>query len=145
MLKLLKALQAKCVAMMPSELTNTIELFIVYVDRNEAHFIYIYVYHTNVFEADNIYKNPPPNVISPIFAIFPLWGSTHNPADWWSAHRSLAACDSFKRSVHDWCNTNWIQGGGIVWVPPAPNKNPGFAGAVHLKLLRFSPIFVVSK
>ena len=27
----------------------------------------------NVFEADNIYKNPPPNVISPIFfAIFIL-------------------------------------------------------------------------
>ena len=34
--------------------------------RNEAHFTYIYVYHTNVFEADNIYKNPPPNVISSI-------------------------------------------------------------------------------
>ena len=29
------------------------------------------LYHTNVFEADNIYHNPPPNVISPIcFAIF---------------------------------------------------------------------------
>ena len=26
-----------------------------------------YVYHTNGFEADNIYKNPLPNVISPIF------------------------------------------------------------------------------
>ena len=61
--------------MSPSELTNTIEQFIVYVHRNEAHFTYIYVYHTNVSEADNIYKNPPPNVISPIpFAIFiSLW------------------------------------------------------------------------
>ena len=37
-----------------------------YVHRNEAHFTYIYVYHTNVFEADSIYKNPPQNVISHI-------------------------------------------------------------------------------
>ena len=51
--------------MLPSELTNAFEQFIVYVDRNEAHFTYICVYHTNVFEADNIYKKPPPNVISP--------------------------------------------------------------------------------
>ena len=49
---------------------NTIEQFIVYVHQNEAHFTYIYVYHTNVFQADNIYKNPPPNVISPIFFLF---------------------------------------------------------------------------
>ena len=63
---------------LPSELTNTIEQFIVYVHRNEAHFTYIYVYQTTnvgLFEADNIYKNPPPYVISPIFfAIFiSLW------------------------------------------------------------------------
>ena len=44
---------------LPSKLTNTIEQFIVCVHRNEAHFTYIYVYHTNVFEADNSYKNPP--------------------------------------------------------------------------------------
>ena len=60
--------------MLPSELTNTIEQFIVCVHRNEASVSYIY--HTNVFEADNVYKNPPLNVISPIFsAIFILlWG-----------------------------------------------------------------------
>ena len=52
--------------MSPSELTNTIDKFIVYVHRNEAHFTYIYVYYTNVSEANNIYKNPPSNVISPI-------------------------------------------------------------------------------
>ena len=39
---------------LPSELTNTIEQFIVYVHQNEAHFTYIYVYHTNVIEAENI-------------------------------------------------------------------------------------------
>ena len=33
-------------------------VFIVYVHRNEGHFIYMYVYHTNVFEADS-YKYPP--------------------------------------------------------------------------------------
>ena len=51
--------------------------------RNEARFTYIYVYHSNVFEADNAYKNPPLNVISPIFfAIFiSLWGSSHDSAD----------------------------------------------------------------
>ena len=42
--------------MLPSGLTNTIE----YVHWNEAHFTYIYVYHSNVFEADNIYKKPSP-------------------------------------------------------------------------------------
>ena len=61
--------------MSPSELTNTIEQFIVYVHRNEAHFTYIYVYHTNVSEADNIYKNPPPNVISPIYFLLFLFRS----------------------------------------------------------------------
>ena len=40
---------------------------IVYVNRNEAHFTYIYVYQTNVFYADNIDKKRPPNEISPIF------------------------------------------------------------------------------
>ena len=53
--------------MLPSELTNTIEQFIVYVHRNEAHVTYNSVYHTiitNVFEADNIYKDPLPNDIS---------------------------------------------------------------------------------
>ena len=94
--------------MLPSELTNNIEHFTVYVHRNEAHFTYIYVHHTNVFEADNIYKNPPPNVISSIiilFAIFiSLWGSTHDSADCWSAHRSPAVRDNFKRArlMHGW-------------------------------------------
>ena len=36
--------------MLPSELTNTIKQFIVYVHRNEPHFTYIYVYHTNVLK-----------------------------------------------------------------------------------------------
>ena len=62
-----------------SELTNTIEQFIVHVNRNEAHFIYIYVYHTNEFEAANVYKNPPLNVTSPIFFAFFLFHSVAPP------------------------------------------------------------------
>ena len=86
---------------LPSELTNAMEQFIVYVHRNKAHFTYICVYYTNVFEADNIYKNPPPNVISPKKnQFFSLWDSTNDSADCWSAHRSPSARDSFKR-VHD--------------------------------------------
>ena len=43
--------------MLLSELTNAIEQFIImYVHRSEAHFTYIYVHHTNVFEVDTIYK-----------------------------------------------------------------------------------------
>ena len=62
-----------------SEVTNTIERFIVYVHRNEAHFTYIYVYHTNVSEADNIYKNPSPNVVSSIFVLLFLFRSGAPP------------------------------------------------------------------
>ena len=67
---------------LPSEptnpVTNTNEQFNVYVHRNESH-----VYHTNVFDADNIYKKNSPNVISPIcFDIFiSVFGSTHDSAD----------------------------------------------------------------
>ena len=35
--------------MSPSELTNTIELFIVYVNRNEAHFTYIYHFYLFIY------------------------------------------------------------------------------------------------
>ena len=59
--------------MLKQELTNTIEQLIVYVHRKEAHFTYICAYHTNVFEADNIYKNSPPNVISPMFCLLFLF------------------------------------------------------------------------
>ena len=39
-----------------------------------------------------------------------LWGSTHDSADCWSAHRSSAARDIFKR-VHDWCKAGWRRPG----------------------------------
>ena len=67
-------------------------------------------------------KNPSPKMSFHLylFAIFiSLWGSIHVSADCWSAHRSLAARDSFKR-VH----------GMAGWRRPRspPNKNPGYAG-----------------
>ena len=87
---------------LPPELTNTIEQFIVYVHRNETHFTYIYVYHTNVFEAGSIYKKSPPDGISHICFCYllPLWGSTHDSADCCSAHSHPAARDCFKRVRH---------------------------------------------
>ena len=139
--------------MLPSELTNTIEQFIVYVHRNEAHFTNIYVYNTNVFQADNI-KNTS-NVISPIFvcnffhvislyflAIFFDLGSTHDSTDCWSAHRSPAARESFKR-VHDLCKAGWHRPSGIDrvastgWHRPGAPKQKSYAfkrtPTVHIK------------
>ena len=51
-----------------------------------------------------------------------LFRSTHGSGDCWSARRSSAARDSFKR-VHDWCKAGWRRPGA----PPPPNKNPGYA------------------
>ena len=119
--------------MLPSELTNTIEQFVVYVHRNEAYFTYIYVYHTNVFEADNISKTlPQMSFHLYIFDIFiSLRDSTHDSADSWSAHRSPAARDSFKR----------VQG----WVASAsPNKNAGYAGVFNIDVQSFPDLSLFS-
>ena len=62
--------------MLPSELTN---MFIVYIHRNEAHLTYFYVYHTNVFEADNIYKNPPPKMSFHLYFLLFLFHSGAPP------------------------------------------------------------------
>ena len=102
--------------MSPSELKNTIEHFIVYVHRNEAHFTYIYVYHTNVSEADNIYKNPPPNVISPYLfrsGALSTAGALTDPR--------------LPATASNVCTTD-ARLGGVGRVAP-PNKNPGYAGA----------------
>ena len=93
-------------------------------------FMYIIL---NAFEADNIYKNPPPKVISPIFfSIFiSLWGSTHNYVDCWSAHRpscprQLQTCARLVQG--------WVASAGCP-----PNKNHGYAGEC---LLWYSPFLV---
>ena len=112
--------------MLPSELTNTIEQFIVYFHRNEAHFTYIYVYHTNVFEADNIYKNPPPNVISPIyiFVLF-IFRSGAPPMTLLSAG---ALTDTQLPAAASTVCTTDAKLDGVGRVRDPPNKNPGYAG-----------------
>ena len=91
-------------------------------------------FHLHLSEADNIYKNPPPNVISSIFfAIFiSLWGSTHDSSDCWSAHRSSAARDSFKR-VHDWCKAAWRR-------PDGPPKQKSWLRRWPDRLVDHEPI-----
>ena len=81
--------------MLPFEVTNNTEQLIVYkpmfigMKHISPTCMYIIPMYS-VSEADNIYKNPSSNVISPIFYCYfnSLWGSTNDSADCWSAHRS---------------------------------------------------------
>ena len=103
--------------MSPSELTNTIEQFIVYVHRNEAHFTYIYVYHTNVSEADNIYKNPPPNIFL-LFLLF-LFRSGAPPMTLLTA--GALTDPRLPATASSVCTTD-ARLGGVGRVPPPPTK-----------------------
>ena len=104
--------------MSPSELTNTIEQFTVYVHRNEAHFTYIYVYHTNVSEADIIYKNPHPNVIPHIFLLF-LFRSGAPPMTLLTA--GALTDPRLSATASNVCTTEARLGGvGRVPTPPPP-------------------------
>ena len=100
--------------MLPPELTNTIEQFIVYFHWNEAHFTYNYVYHTNVFEADSIYKNPPPNVISHRF-----FRSGAQPMTLLTA--GVLTDPQLPVTASNVCTIDaWL--GGVGLVPPPPTK-----------------------
>ena len=112
--------------MLPSELTNTIEQFIVHIHRNEVHFTYMCVYHTNVFEADNInYKNPPPNVISPKKMF-------RSGAPLMTLLTAGALTDpNLPATASNVCTTvTDVRLRGVGWVPP-PNKNPGCVGGLN--------------
>ena len=102
--------------MLPSELTNTIEQFIVYVHRNEAHFTAI-----NVFEADNIDKNPPPNVTYLLLFVFL---SEAPPITLLTAGAITGL--QLPATASNACTTD-ARLGGIARVTPPPNKNPGYA------------------
>ena len=107
--------------MSPSELTNTIEQFIVYVHRNEAHFTYIYVYHTNVSEADNISKK----LISPIFLLFLF----RSGAPLMTLLTAGALTDPrLPATASNVCTTDARLGGVGRVHPPPPQQNPGYAG-----------------
>ena len=92
---------------------------------HEAHFSCIYVCHNNVFEADSIYKKPPPNDISPKKNWYFYFALGLHPWLCWLLERSQtqAARDSFKR-VHGGRKVGWRR-------PGAPSqKNTGCAGGM---------------
>ena len=99
---------------LPPELRNTIEQIIVYVHRNEAHFTYIYVYHTNVFEADSIYKTLPQMSVH----IFCLLFFSRSGAPPMTLLTAGALTDpQVSATVSHMCATDaWL--GGVGRVPP---------------------------
>ena len=98
--------------MFPSELTNTIQQLIVYVHRNEAHFTYIYVY---LRLHDNMYKNPPPNAISPIFVLLFLLRSWAPPMTLLTAG---ALTDQYVRLMPGWvASSGWLPHKKILDTP----------------------------
>ena len=94
----------------------------------EAHFTYIYV-----FEADNIYKNPPPNAISPIFFCY-FFALRLHPRLCWLLERSHIP--SFPRHFQTCARLmpGWVASVGC----PPPNKNPGYSGGSASRLLSWS-------
>ena len=109
--------------MLPSELTNTIKQFSVYVHRNEPQFTYIYVYHTNVLEDDNIYKNPPPKCHFTYNCVLFLFRSGAPPM---ILLNDGALTDPQLPATASHLYTTDARLGGVGRVPP--NKNPGYAG-----------------
>ena len=114
--------------MLPSELTNTIEQFIVYVHRNEAHFTNIYVYHTNVFEGDNINftKNLPQMSFHLYFLLF-LFRSGAPPMTLPTA--GVLTDPQLPATASNVCTTDARLGG--VGRVATPNKNPGYTSVGH--------------
>ena len=104
--------------MLPSVLTNTIEQFIVYVHRNEAHFTYImYIIPMDLKLTTFTKTLPQMSFHLYLFAIFiSLWGSTNDYVDWWSAHGPPAARDSFNVCTTDY-KAGWRRPGA-----PSPTK-----------------------
>ena len=109
---------------LPSELTNTIEQFIVYVHRNEAHFHLHLCIMPMYLRITTFTKKPPPNDISPQYNVVAililLWGSTHD-----SATAGALTDPQLPATPSNVC-TNGAMLGGVGRVPP--NKNPGYAG-----------------
>ena len=111
--------------MLPPELTNTIEQYIAYIHRNEAHFTYIYVNHTNVSEADRIYITRP----QMSFLIY-SFRSGAPPMTLLTA--GALTEPQLPATASNVCTTDTSLGA------PPPNKNPGYAGDLgfNFKVLR---------
>ena len=137
--------------MLPSELTRTIEQFIVYVH------LCIYVYHTNVFEADNIYKNPRPNVISPIYFLLFIFRSGAPPTTL-STALDHSQIPSWPRQLHTCARLmqGWVASAG--WPPKQTSwlcrcrlqshhqsTSPGYVGVWEntCKKVNLSPVYII--
>ena len=127
---------------MPSELTNTIEQLIVYVHRNESHFTNIFVYHTNVFQADNIKNTSPKCYFTYIFLQFfslsapPMILLTAGaPTDPQLPARAsnVYTTDARMGGIGRVASTGWHRPGA------PPNKNPGYAGVLGEVKTRANP------
>ena len=119
--------------MLPSELTNIIEQFIVYVHRNEAHFIYIYVYHTNVFVADITKTLPQMSLHLYILSYF-YFALGHPPMTLLTA--GALTDPQLPAIASNVCTTDARLGGvGRVLLP---NKNPGYAAALSINFTLLS-------
>ena len=114
--------------MLPSELTNTVTNTIEQINRlrsSEWSTLYIFAgpiyYHANVFEADNIYENPPQNVISPIFFCYYDFALALHPWLCWLLERSQSSKTSSCPRQLQTCAS--LMHGRV----PA-NNDPGYAG-----------------
>ena len=111
-----ETIQAKGVAIWADEHHRTVHC-ICSSEWTTFH-LHLVISYQCIWGWQHLQKPSPKCNVTYFFAIFPLWGSTHNSADCWSAHRSPAARDSFKRR-HDWCKAGWCRPGAP---PPTPTK-----------------------
>ena len=111
-------LQAK---VLPSELTNTIDQFIVYGHRNEAHFTYIYVYIIPMSAFTK--KNFPKCNFTYIFCYFDFALGLH-PWLWWLLERSQIPSCPRQLQTCARLMQGWVASAGC----PPKQKNTGHAG-----------------
>ena len=113
---------------MPPELTNTIEHFNGVCFFAMKHISPTFMYIIPMYFRLTTFTKTLPQMSFHLsfFAIFiSLWGSTHDSVDYWSAHRSPAARDSFKPRQLQTC-VRLVQC-GVASAGCPPNKNPGYA------------------
>ena len=96
--------------MLPSKLTNTIELFI-----GMKHISPTFRYIMPMYLRLTTFTKTLPQMSFHLFCL--LWGSNHNSDDCWSAHRSPAA----RETASNVCTAD-ARLGGVGRVPPPQSK-----------------------
>ena len=114
----------RCCHHVPSELTNTIEQFLVYVHRNEAPFTYI-VYIIPMYSRLPTFTKTLPQMSFPLKKIL-FFRSGASPMTLLTAG---ALIDPHMPATASNVCTNDVRLGDVGRVPP-PNKNPGYAGVL---------------